>query len=86
MLDVAAIVGEFDEATRLGIAEQPHDPAAFARLYRLSVVRPSNQGKLTLHDDVRRILADELRWRNPDQNAALRKRAAAYYREQARPG
>src|SRR5439155_556814 len=57
--------------------------AAFDRLCQLSVVRPAEHG-LMLHDDVRRILADDLRWRRPQRYTDLRLRALAYDRERMR--
>jgi hypothetical protein len=79
LLEAAALVRHFDEGTLAAIAGEPAGPTAFASLCRLSVVRPAQHG-LMLHDDVRRILAAELRWRDPGRYADLRQRALDYYR------
>jgi hypothetical protein len=57
--------------------------AAFDRLCGLPVVRPAAHG-LMLHEDVRRLLAQDLRWRRPERYHALRDQALAYYRERVR--
>jgi hypothetical protein len=67
------------------VAGHAPSPGAFARLCGLSAVRPAPHG-LALHDDVRRILGDDLRWRDPGRAAALRLRALAHFRERARAG
>jgi hypothetical protein len=82
LLECAAIVREFDEATLLAIAGRTGDPLAFARICGLSIVRPTASG-LTLHEDVRHLLAEDLRWRDAQRFATLRHRALAYCRERA---
>src|SRR5207249_753890 len=82
-LDAASVVRQFDEATLLAVTGHPLEPATFARLCGLSFVRPSEHG-LMLHDDVRRIMRDDLRWRDRARYDELRRRALAYYRERMR--
>ena len=80
LLEAASVVRQFD-ADVLGALTDPVAVAtAFDRLCELSVVRPSEHG-LRLHDDVRRILADDLRWRHPDRHDALRHAALVYWRD-----
>src|SRR5207244_364480 len=74
------VVRQFDEATLTAITSQPNISTAFGQLCRLSVVRPGEYG-LMLHDDVRRVLANDLRWRHRERFTELKLRAAAYYRE-----
>lgn len=83
LLEACAVVRQFDEAMLAAVAGRADVSDAFARLCRLSVVRPAEHG-LMLHDDVRRILVDDLRWRAPERYAALRGRALAHYRERVR--
>jgi hypothetical protein len=82
-LEVASIVRQFDEATLVAISDRPIAPSTFDRLCRLSFVRPSEHG-LALHDDVRRILNDDLRWRDRARSDELRQRALAMYRRRTR--
>ncbi len=82
MLEAAAVVRQFDEATLAAISGQKAGPA-FGRLCRLSAIRPAQHG-LMLHDDLRRAVADDLRWRHLDRYRELRLRALAYYRERMR--
>jgi hypothetical protein len=83
LLEACAVVRHFDQDLLEIVAGRPDSGPAFRRLCQLSVVRPSEHG-LMLHDDVRRILAEDLRWRRPDRHAELRLRALAYYRERTR--
>ena len=83
LLEVCAVVRQFDEQTLGSVSGLTDIGAAFDRLCRLSVVRPAEHG-LSLHDDVQRILADDLRWRNPPRHRELRLRALAHYRDRAR--
>ncbi|MFI5265941.1 MAG: BTAD domain-containing putative transcriptional regulator [Chloroflexota bacterium] len=83
LVEACAVVRHFDEATLAAISDQDDSGVAFGRLCQLSFVRPTEQG-LMMHDDVRRILAQDLRWRRPDRYNALRLRALAHYRERAR--
>src|SRR5207249_11357525 len=80
LLDACAVVREFDEAALATISGDEDIRAPFAELARLSVVRPALHG-LMIHDDVRRILAGDLRWRRPERYRDLRLRALAYYSE-----
>lgn len=80
LLEGASMIRQFDEATLAAISGHEEITAAFDQLCRLSVVRPAEHG-LMLHDDVRRALADDLRWRNQTRYQELRQRALAYYRE-----
>jgi hypothetical protein len=79
----SAIVEQFDQSTLEAMIGKPASAAAFEQLCRLSVVRPGPHG-LMLHDEVRRIVADDLRWRHNDQYSAFRLRALDYFRERMR--
>lgn len=79
LLDACSVLRCFDEATLAEAAGLAEIREPFARLCRLSVVRPLGDG-LMLHDDVRRLLAEDLRWRRPERHRTLRLRALAYYR------
>jgi energy-coupling factor transporter ATP-binding protein EcfA2 len=83
LLEVCAIVRQFDQSMLESVAGHPHDDAAFGRLCRLSVIRPGPHG-LVLHDDVRRILGGDLRWRHPERYVNLRLRAVTAYQERMR--
>jgi hypothetical protein len=83
LLEACSVVRQFDEQTLAAVSGTEGIGRAFDRLCRLSVVRPAEHG-LMLHDDIRRILADDLRWRQPARHRTLRTRALAYYRERAR--
>jgi hypothetical protein len=81
MLEACAVVRQFDEEL-LAALTGSESPGAFAALCRLSVVRPTPRG-LALHDDVRRLVADDLRWRRPARHAELRLRALEHLRRRA---
>jgi hypothetical protein len=83
LLDGCAVVRVFDEDALAFLSEREDIAVAFARLCRLSVVRATDGG-LTLHDSVRRLLAQDLRWRRPDRFAELRVRAAELHRARSR--
>jgi hypothetical protein len=83
LLEACAVVRHFDEATLAVVTGQDEVGEAFAQLCQLSVVRPTEHG-LLLHGCLRRILADDLRWRQPERYTMLRQRALAYYRERMR--
>jgi AAA ATPase-like protein len=83
LLDVCAVVRQFDEQTLEAVAGRTGIGPAFDRLCRLSVVRPAEHG-LMLHEDIRRILAEDLRWRQPARHRELRLRALAHYRNRSR--
>jgi DNA-binding SARP family transcriptional activator len=83
LVEACSLVRHFDEATLAAIAGRDDVSSAFRRLCQLSFVRPTDRG-LMMHDDVRRILAQDLRWRRPDRYNALRVRALAHYRERSR--
>jgi energy-coupling factor transporter ATP-binding protein EcfA2 len=80
LLQAAAVVRQFDEETLAALTGREPTGAAFDRLCRLSFVKPTEHG-LTLHDDVRRLIAEDLRWRRRALHNRLRRRALAYYRE-----
>jgi AAA ATPase domain len=83
LLEAAALLRQFDEATLLAVVGSTGSRLApFAQLCDLSVVQPTLHG-LELHEDVRRILVEDLRWRDPDRYETLRTRAAAHYRERS---
>ena len=83
LLEAAAVLREFDEELLAAAAEKEDVTAAFAALCRLSFVRPAQHG-LTLHDEVRRILIEDLRWRRPEHLIELRRRAWRHYRRRMR--
>jgi predicted DNA-binding protein (UPF0251 family) len=83
LIEASAVVEQFDQRTLEAIVQQPTSATAFEQLCRLSVVRPAAHG-LMLHDEVRRILADDLRWRDNQRYRELRMRAAEYLRERMR--
>ncbi len=82
-LEGCSVVRQFDEASLGATLGRRDISMAFDKLCRLSVVRPSEHG-LMLHDDLRRILAGDLRWRKPDRFRELRLAALEHYRERAR--
>jgi hypothetical protein len=82
-LEACAVVRHFDEATLAAVMGQDEAGEAFAQLCELSVVRPTEHG-LRLHKCLRHILADDLRWRQPERYTTLGQRALAYYRERMR--
>lgn len=79
LLEACALVRHFDEPTLQAITGIDDVTAPFARLCGLSFVRGGEHG-LMLHDDVRQVLAEDLRWRNAERYATLRERALAYLR------
>jgi hypothetical protein len=81
LIEAAAVVQRFDEEALAAIAGRPAGDA-FAALCRLSIVRPTPRG-LALHDDVRRLVADDLRWRQPERHRELRLRATEHLRRLA---
>jgi hypothetical protein len=81
LLEACSVVRRFDEETLTALTGEPAG-GAFAALCRLSIVRPTERG-LALHDDVRRLVADDLRWRRPERHAELRLRALGHLRERA---
>ena len=83
LLEAAAVLREFDEELLAAVAEVEDVTAAFAALCRLSFVRPAQHG-LTLHDEVRRILIEDLRWRRPEHLIELRRLAWRHYRRRMR--
>jgi DNA-directed RNA polymerase specialized sigma24 family protein len=83
VLEAGSVVRQFDEATLAATLGREDISVAFDRLCRLSVVRPSEHG-LMLHDDLRRMLAEDLRWRKPERYRDLRLAALGHLRERAR--
>jgi hypothetical protein len=83
LLEVCAVVRHFDEDLLASVSRVADTRAAFDRLSTLTVVRASRQG-LAFHDDVRRILSEDLRWRSPERFKEIRNRAQEHYRERAR--
>lgn len=78
LLEASTVLRHIDEAA-LAVLAGPAAKRAFDRLWHLSVVQAAEHG-LMLHDDVRRILVEDLRWRDPERYRELRSRAAAHYR------
>ncbi len=83
LLEAAAVVRQFDEELLAAMVGREDITAAFAALCGLSSVRPAEHG-LTLHDDIRRILIEDLRWRRPERFVELRSRAWRHYRRRMR--
>ena len=82
-LEACSVVRQFDETTLAATLGREDISVAFDELCRLSVVRPAEHG-LMLHDDLRRMLSEDLRWRKPERFRDLRVAALAHYRERAR--
>ncbi|HMC52392.1 MAG TPA: hypothetical protein VKI64_06490, partial [Acidimicrobiales bacterium] len=80
LIEAGSIVRQFDESVLGAVSGAEEVSDAFAQLCHLSVIRPSGHG-LALHDEVRHIVASDLRWRNPDRYRELRRRALAHYRD-----
>ena len=80
LLEASVAVRQFDQTTLAAVSDQGGVGHTFSQLSRLSIVSPSEHG-LMLHDDVRRILVADLRWRQPERFQAMRSRAVANYRE-----
>jgi DNA-binding SARP family transcriptional activator len=78
MLEACAIVRQFDEDLLAALLPEGDVAAAFQQLCGLSFVQPAAHG-LRLHDEVRRFLAEDLRWRAPGRYADLRRRAMEVY-------
>ncbi len=78
LLEACAVIHQFDEASLAAISGRDQLLTAFDQLCRLSIVRPAEHG-LQLHDDVRRQLAMDLSWRQPERYELLRERALTYY-------
>jgi hypothetical protein len=83
LLEAGAVVRQFDESLLAEVAGRTDISEAFAELCHLSVVQPGRHG-LLLHDDIRHILAQDLRWRQPEHFATLRLRALTAYRRRMR--
>jgi DNA-binding CsgD family transcriptional regulator len=81
LLVATSMVRQFDAGTLRALVGAELSDGAFERLCRLSVVRPSATG-LVLHDEVRRVLAEDLRWRDPSRYQELRRRALGHFRQQ----
>jgi hypothetical protein len=79
LLEACAVVHHFDEPTLAAMTGVDDVSDGFAKLCSLSIVRAGEHG-LSLHNDVRNAIADDLRWRNPDTYAVLRERALEYLR------
>ena len=85
LLDACAVVRQFDEQALEAVSGRTGIGPAFDRLCCMSIVRPAEHG-LMLHENVRRILSEDLRWRQPGRHRELRMRALAHYRDRSRDG
>jgi hypothetical protein len=86
-LEACALVAATTEPLLAALLGLPAADEQFAWLRDLSIVEYGGRG-LFPHDLARDALVAELRWRDPDGCADIRRRAAAYYRQQfaaARP-
>jgi hypothetical protein len=81
LLEAASLVRQFDEPMLAELAGRDDVHQAFARLCRLSFVVAGEHG-LMLHDEVRRFISEDLRWRAPARSEELRVRALAHYRRE----
>ncbi|MEX2237735.1 MAG: LuxR C-terminal-related transcriptional regulator [Dehalococcoidia bacterium] len=79
LLEACTVLRRFDEDALSAVAGASEIRDAYDRLCGLSFVRPTERG-LAVHEDVRRILRDDLRWRNATRFNELRQRALAYHR------
>ncbi len=70
LIEASAVVEQFDQPTLEASVGQPARGDAFEQLCRLSAVRPAPHG-LMVHDDVRRILAEDVRWEEPGTRPRL---------------
>jgi len=78
VLEVCAVVRQFDEDLLVSVAGASATAAVFDRLSTLSVVRATLPG-LAFHDDVRRLLNEDLKWRRPERFREIRNRAQEHY-------
>ncbi len=83
LLEAGSVVRRFDEALLAALVGEDAAAEAFGALCRLSVVRATDHG-LALHDDLRRLVADDLRWRRPERHVQLRLRALEKLAERVR--
>jgi hypothetical protein len=83
LIEASGIVEQFDQSTLEAMIGKPTSASTFEQLCRLSIVRPAPHG-LMLHDEVRRILADDLRWRHKELHDAFRLRAVEHFRKRMR--
>lgn len=82
-LEAASIVRRFDEDLIRFMTRERISPDEFRRLAELALVRPRRVG-LSVHEDVRRVINADVRWRAPHRHRELRARALAHYRRRAR--
>ena len=81
-LDAAAVLQRFDRDGLAAVLPREVAEAGFVRLCSLSVIKTTGT-QLTLHDDVRRAVIEDLRLHNPGRLDALRRRALRYHRNVA---
>ncbi len=80
LLEAGALVRHLDAELLGAMCDTSVDEADFEILYALSACRPT-MGGMQLDAGVRRLLAQDLRWRRPGRYTALRRRAFAFYRQ-----
>ncbi|GIH97448.1 ATP-binding protein [Planobispora siamensis] len=80
-LEACALVLATTEPLLAALLDLPEAGELFAWLRDLSIVEYGSRG-LFPHDLAREALEAELRWRDPDGCAQIRRRAAAHYRQQ----
>jgi hypothetical protein len=83
LLAACAVVRQFDERTLAAMTGQDDVSEGFSQLCALSAVKATEHG-LKLHDDVRRYVAADLSWRQPQLYSLLRSRALTHYRDRLR--
>jgi DNA polymerase III delta prime subunit len=82
-VEACSVVRIFDEATLHALTLQEDVSTVFDRLCRLSVIKADSNG-LMLHDNVRAIVSNDLRWRRPSHHQLLRQRALKHFKERLR--
>lgn len=79
LLHAAAMVRHFDESVLAELLDEEDISDDFDQICRLSLVRATASG-LRVHDDVRQLLAEDLRWRQPQTADRIVARALDRYR------
>jgi hypothetical protein len=83
LLEAASMLRQFDEEALAAVGGADDAASGFMKLCQLSVVRAGERG-LSLHEEVRRLIGEDLKWRDPERYDRYRERARIYY--QARAG
>lgn len=78
LVAASSVVRDFDQEMLSALAGRPVGREEFVGLARLPGVRVTESG-LSLHDDFRRFLAEDLNWRTPERGRRLRLSALDEY-------